>query len=224
MELSFQIVYSRRKTLALSVERDKSVIVRAPEGTPEEKIHRAIEAKKFWLYQKFNNKQKYPSQPTKKEFVSGETIVYLGRNYRLEVTDNEVAGVKFQSRFVISRRNQPRAAELFRMWYLQRAEELIPQRARYFAEALGVCFNRILVSDLRVRWGSCTPKSNLNFNWRLMKAPATVIDYVIVHELAHLIEPNHTRQFWNVVSIQVPRFDWARQWLRRHGELLETDF
>jgi hypothetical protein len=68
-------------------------------------------------------------------------------------------------------------------------------------------FNRILISDLKVRWGSCTPKSNLNFNWRLMKAPTTVIDYVIVHELAHLIEPNHTRQFWNIVSIQVPRFN-----------------
>jgi len=224
MDLAFQIVYSRRKTLALSVERDKSVIVRAPEGMPEEKIHRAIEAKKFWLYQKVNDEQKYPSRPVRKEFVSGETIVYLGRNYRLEVTDNELSGVNFQSRFQISRKNQPHAAELFRMWYLQRAEERIPRRAKYFAEALGVRFNRILVSDMRVRWGSCTPKSNLNFNWRLMKAPTTVIDYVIVHELAHLIEPNHTRQFWNIVSIQVPRFDWARQWLRRHGELLEIDF
>ena len=169
-----QIVYSRRKTVALSVERDASVIVRAPEGMAEEKIH--------------------------------------------------VAGVGFQSRFEISRKNQPRAAELFKLWYLRQAEERIPPRAKYFAEALGVGFNRIYISDLKVRWGSCTPKSNLNFNWRLMKAPSTVIDYVIVDELAHLIEPNHTQQFWNIVSIQVPRFNWAKQWLREHGDLLETDF
>jgi predicted metal-dependent hydrolase len=224
MDLSFQIVYSRRKTVAMSVERDASVVVRAPEGMTEEKIHRLIEAKRFWLYQKTNHGQKYPLRQTRKEFVSGETILYLGRNYRLQITDKDVAGVGFQSRFEISRKNQPRAAELFKRWYLQQAEERIPPRAEYFGEALGVGFNRILISDLKVRWGSCTPKSNLNFNWRLMKAPTTVIDYVIVHELAHLIEPNHTRQFWNIVSIQIPRFNWAKQWLREHGDLLETDF
>lgn len=224
MDLAFQIVYSRRKTLALSVERDKSVIVRAPEGTPEDVIHRAVEEKKFWLYQKVRNEQKYPERPVRKEFVSGETIPYLGRNYRLDIADTGMEGVAFHSRFEISRQSQPEAASLFRTWYLKRAEERIPRRANYFAEALGVRFNRILISDMRVRWGSCTPKSNLNFNWRLMKAPASVIDYVIVHELAHLIEPNHTRRFWNIVSIQVPRFDWARKWLRKHGEMLETDF
>jgi hypothetical protein len=132
--------------------------------------------------------------------------------------------VSFQSRFEISRKNQPRAFELFKRWYLQQAKERIPPRAKYFAEALGVGFNRILISDLKVRWGSCTPKSNLNFNWRLMKASPTVIDYVIVHELAHLIESNHNPQFWNIVSIQVPRFDWAKRWLREHGDLLESDF
>jgi predicted metal-dependent hydrolase len=224
MDLSFQIVYSRRKTLELSVERDKWIIVRAPEGTSEETIHQAVEAKRFWLFQKVNSEQKYSERAAQKEFVSGETIQYLGRNYRLDVTDSDVDGVTFQSRFEISRKSQPNAADLFRMWYLKRAEERIPRRAKYFAETLGVRFNRILISDMRVRWGSCTPKSNLNFNWRLMKAPTAVIDYVIVHELAHLIEPNHTRRFWNIVSIQVPRFDWAREWLRKHGEMLETDF
>jgi predicted metal-dependent hydrolase len=224
MDLSFQIVYSRRKTVAMSVERDASVVVRAPEGMPREKIRRLIETKRFWLYQKINHDQKYPARQTRKEFVSGETILYLGRNYRLEVTDKDIAGVGFQGRFEISRANQSRAAELFKMWYVQQAEVKIPQRAKYFADALGVSFNRVFISDLRVRWGSCTPKSNINFNWRLMKAPQTVIDYVIVHQLAHLIEPNHTPRFWNIVSIQVPRFDWAKRWLREHGELLENDF
>jgi len=208
----------------MSVERDASVIVRAPEGMAEKKIYRLIEAKRLWLYQKINHDQKYPLRQTRKEFISGETILYLGRNYRLLVTDRDIAGVSFQSRFEISRKNQPRAFELFKRWYLQQAKERIPPRAKYFAEALGVGFNRILISDLKVRWGSCTPKSNLNFNWRLMKASPTVIDYVIVHELAHLIESNHNPQFWNIVSIQVPRFDWAKRWLREHGDLLESDF
>jgi predicted metal-dependent hydrolase len=224
MNVDFQIIYSQRKTVSLSVERDASIIVRAPEGTPEEAIHRAVKAKKLWLYEKVQHKQKYPHHKQRKEFVSGESILYLGRNYRLEVKDEDIPGVVFRSRFVISRKNQPQAAQLFRSWYTERAHERLPRRAKDFADALGVYFNRVLVSDLKVRWGSCTPKSNLNFNWRIMKAPTSIIDYLIVHELAHLIEPNHTPRFWNIIAVQVPQVAWAKQWLREHGELLEIDF
>ena len=90
MKLDYQIVYSDRKTVSLTVERDSSVVVRAPKGLSEEKIHQAVESKKLWLYEKINHKQKYPSQTARKEFVSGETLLYLGKNYRLEVTNDEV--------------------------------------------------------------------------------------------------------------------------------------
>jgi predicted metal-dependent hydrolase len=89
---------------------------------------------------------------------------------------------------------------------------------------LGVTYNQILISDLKYRWASCTPKNNLNFNWRIIKAPIFVVDYLIVHELAHLIEPNHTPAFWNIVAVQVPRHELAKEWLRKHGSLLEEDF
>ncbi len=190
----------------------------------EEVIRRAVEAKKLWLYQKVNHEHKYPTRQQRKEFVSGETVLYLGRKYRLQVSDEDVAGVAFRSHFVISRKNQPQAARLFCQWYLERAQERIARRAKYFAEAMGVNYNRVLISDLRVRWSSCTPKSNLNFNWHIMKAPASVIDYLVVHELAHLLEANHTPRFWNVVSVQVPQVEWAKEWLRRNGGVLEVDF
>lgn len=206
------------------MERDASVVVRAPEGISEEKIQQAVEARKLWLFQKINHEQKYPPTRQRKEFVSGETIIYLGRNYRLEVTEHAVEGVQFRSRFVISRQNQPQAAKLFRGWYIERAHERIPSRAKYFAEAMGVRFNRLLISDLKVRWGSCTPRANLNFNWRIMRAPANVIDYLVVHELAHLLEPNHTSRYWNIVAVQVPHFERAKAWLREHGGFLEVDF
>ncbi len=224
MKLDYQIVYSRRRTMNLSVERDSSVVVRAPVGTPEAAIKQAIESRKLWLYQKVNHEQKYPPTRQRKEFVSGETIPYLGRNYRLEVVQQPIEGIQFHSRFVISRQNQPKAAGLFRKWYIERANERILATARYFAAAMGVTFNRVLISDLRVRWGSCTPSSNLNFNWRIMKAPVFVVDYLVVHELAHLLETNHTPQFWNIVSVQVPRWEQAKTWLRENGDLLEVDF
>jgi predicted metal-dependent hydrolase len=224
MRLDYHIVYSQRKTVALSVERDSTVVVRAPVGMSEETIRRAIEGKKLWLYKKINHEQKYPPHRQKKEFVSGETILYLGRNYRLEITGEDVPGVQFCSRFVISRANQPVAARLLRQWYMERAQERINAKATYFAKALGVCFNRVFISDLKVRWGSCTPNNNLNFNWRLMKAPPFVIDYVIVHELAYLIEPNHTPRFWTIVSVQVPLCEQAKEWLKENGDVLEVDF
>ena len=224
MELDYQVVYSKRKTITLTVERDRSIVVRAPIGTPEEKIRQAVGDKKLWLYEKVNNKQKYPPQPLRKEFVTGETIPYLGRNYRLEITEGDLPGVRFQSRFYMSCHQQPHAAQLLREWYTERAQEKLPPKARQFARALGVSFNRILISDLKVRWASCTPKSNLNFNWRIMKAPIFVIDYLTVHELAHLLEPNHTPAFWNIVAVQVPRYEQAKEWLRENGGLLEEDF
>jgi len=224
MKLDYEVIFSKRKTITLSVERDRTIVVRAPVGTSEEMIRQAIEAKKLWLYEKVNHQQKYPPQPIRKEFVTGETILYLGRNYRLEITDSDAPGVRFESRFYISHRHQSDAAQLLREWYIERAYEKLLPKARYFARALGVSFNRILVSDLKVRWASCTPKNNLNFNWRIMKAPVLVIDYLIVHELAHLLEPNHTEMFWHIVAVQVPRYEMAKEWLRDNGSVLEEEF
>ena len=224
MEPDYQVIYSKRKTITLTVERDRSIVVHAPIGTSEERIRQAVEDKKLWLYQKLNNRQKYPPQPLRKEFVTGETILYLGRNYRLEITEDGEPGVRFQSRFYISRHLQLQVGHLLREWYTERAQEKLPPRVKQFARSLAVAFNQVLVSDLRVRWASCTPKSNLNFNWRIMKAPLFVIDYLIVHELAHLLEPNHTPKFWNIVAVQVPRYEQAKEWLRENGGILEEDF
>jgi predicted metal-dependent hydrolase len=88
---------------------------------------------------------------------------------------------------------------------------------------LGVAYGRAKITDGRYRWGSCTPADNVNFNWRLIKAPLFVIDYVIAHELAHLIEPDHTPRFWNIVRAQVAKMEQAKAWLKEHGKLLEQD-
>ena len=92
------------------------------------------------------------------------------------------------------------------------------------ASNLGVTVNKVMVSELKFRWGSCTPSDSLNFNWKLIKAPMFVIDYVIVHELAHLLEQNHTARFWNIVQAQVQGYVKAKEWLKLHGDILEGGF
>ncbi|HEX3036731.1 MAG TPA: SprT family zinc-dependent metalloprotease [Thermodesulfobacteriota bacterium] len=221
--MDYKIVYSDRKTLNITVERDRSIIVRAPKNTSIEKIEQVIKSKKLWLYEKTNHKQKYDLKSKSKEFISGESILYLGRHYRLDVVKDYRNGIYFDNKFTISKSSRPFASRLLREWYLQKAKEKIIPKAEFFAKQLGVKYNKILISNLKYRWGSCTAKDNLNFNWRLIKAPMFVIEYIIVHELAHLIEGNHTPQFWSIVSVQVPKYKKAREWLKEHGDLLESD-
>jgi predicted metal-dependent hydrolase len=224
MELNYSVVYSsNRKTLSITVERDRSVVVKVPTGTNPEKIQQIVESRRQWLYEKIHHSQKYnpPFHPPGKELVNGESLPYLGRNYRLEMVDHD-GHIQFtNNRFLVPKSSINKRGNVFREWYVQKATEKILPRVRFYSERLGVEFNLAKITDSKYRWGSCTPTGNVNFNWRLVKAPMFVIDYVIVHELSHLIEANHTPRFWNIVKAQLPYMDKAKQWLKENGELLE---
>ena len=224
MEVEYKVVYSDRKTLSIIVERDRSILVRSPKNMSLEEIQQMVEEKKKWLYEKIHHPQKYPPEPVKKEFVSGETILYLGHNYRLELTDEDSETIRFESCFTISRHQRVRAAELFRAWYMERAQEKLLPRIHDFAKTMGVTYNKLLISDLQYSWASCTPRNNLNFNWRIIKAPMPVVDYLIVHELAHLLMPGHSPAFWNIVAVQAPGYENPKAWLKDFGYRLEEDF
>lgn len=223
MELNYTITYSQRKNLTITVERDRSIVVMAPIGTSPEKIREVVESRRFWIYEKLRHPQKYDPSP-RKEFVSGETVLYLGRNYRLEIQKGSEESIRFIGRFIVTGISPDRAAKLFREWYIGKAKKKIIPRVKMHARNLGVQFNKVMVSELKYRWGSCTPHDSLNFNWKLIKAPMSVIDYVIVHELAHLMEQNHTARFWNIVQAQVPGYVKAKEWLKEHGDILERGF
>ena len=224
MSISYEIVYTDRKTLNISVERDKSVIVRAPSSLSKERIEEIVQKKKLWILEKINHSQKYPGEVEIKEFVSGETLMYLGKNYDLKIVKEDIDGLIFDSGFKISESNRFKAKMIFKKWLMEQGLDRIKSRTTYFAKNLGVKYKEIKISDMKYRWGSCTVKGNLVFNWRIIKAPITVMDYIIVHELAHLIELNHSPEFWNIVAVQLPEYEKARTWLRKHGEILERDF
>ena len=224
MDIQYSIIYSERKTLSVIVERDRSVIVRAPKNTSTEVIAKEIEKRKRLIQKKIEHNQKYPFEKQAKEFVAGESLMYLGKNYKLNIVDEQIDGVLFDSKFLISKENQKQANKLFKTWYIKSANEIITPKAKATANQIGVKYNNINILDIKYRWGSCTPKDNIHFNWRLIKAPITVIEYIIVHELTHLLESNHTQEFWNRVSAQLPNYDKAKQWLKENGHELETDF
>ena len=222
MKLDYEVVYSNRRKLQISVERDKSVIVRAPEGTSIETIEATLEKKKLWIYEKTRHPQKYREAKKAREYISGTSILYLGREYKLDFVNEALEGVVFDGRFLLSKTHAQSAEHHLKAWFLEEARRIISPKAGLYAQKLGVSYNEIFISNLKYRWGSCTPKNNLNYNWRLIKAPVSVIDYVIVHELAHLLEPNHTRRFWTIISVQLPHYLKAKEWLKSNGGLLET--
>ena len=224
MQLDYQIIYSKRKTVTITVDRDRAVIVRAPEGTDPEKVRALVESKKLWLHQKLRHPQKYSPLPRHKNFISGASVLYLGQPYRLEIVRSPAEEIRFEGKFIVAAVSRERASKVFKEWYKARAKEIIRPRVQHHARNVGAHYNRVLISDLKYRWGSCTPNDNLNFNWKLIKAPMFVIDYVIVHELAHFLESNHTSNFWQIVKTQVPQYLKAKQWLKEHGEILEFDF
>jgi hypothetical protein len=214
-----------RKKLTITVERDRSVIVHAPESISDEKIQEVVNSKKHWIKEKVNHKQKYSEvpHPPGKELVNGESALYLGRNYQIEITQNGEQEIRFEQRFLIPASLSAERGEVLRNWYIERAKEKILPRVESFSVVLGVEFENAKIVDNRYRWGSCTTKNNVNFNWRLIKAPMYVVDYVIVHELAHLLEANHTPRFWNIVRAQSPKSEKAKQWLLEHGQILEEE-
>ena len=226
MEISYTVKRSSKRTkVTITIERDSKVVVHAPNHASDDEIARIVEVKRQWIDEKIRHSQKYTGRvhPPGKELVSGESALYLGQSYRIEVVESEAECIQFDQHFLIPASRVSHKKGAMREWYIERAKERILPRVVKQARDLGVSFGQARIVDNRYRWGSCTVRDNINLNWRLIKAPMFVVDYVIAHELAHLLEPNHTPRFWNIVKTQVPMMDRARDWLREHGQLLEEE-
>ena len=224
MDITYSVRRSSKRTkVTITIERDRKVVVHAPNQASDEAIARIVEAKRQWIYDKTRHSQKYKTRthPPGKELVNGESALFLGQSYRIEVVGKEAECIRFDQRFLIPASSAPHKKGAMREWYIARARERILPRVAKQARELGVSFGQARIVDSQYRWGSCTVRDNINLNWRLIKAPTYVIDYVIAHELAHLLEPNHTPRFWNIVKTQVPTMHRARGWLREHGQILE---
>ena len=223
-DLTLGLIRSQRQTLGLTVERDGTLSIRAPEDCDLKKIHDFIEQKRFWIYRKLAEKEVLFKRRRAKEFVSGEGFPYLGRSYRLKLVRNVGDGnVSFpvirlnRGRFEILASERERGREHFIKWYCSHAEPWIVQRLDRFVNRLRVKPTKVKVSDLGYRWGSCGAKGRLNFHWRTILAPPRIVDYVIVHELVHMLERLHSPKFWALLERVMPDFPARQQWLAENG-------
>lgn len=222
MNLEYDIIYSNRRTIGITVERDRRVVVRAPKHAVSAAVAAIVEQKRLWIWNKLRDPRKYPHSRPEKEFVAGEAFLFLGQSFGLKLVSERRGDVRFDGRyFELSRDDRRTVRELFVAWYRAQAKVHLTPRVDAMARAMGIAAKRIVVREMTSRWGSCSPSGTLTFNWRIVQAPTGVVDYLIAHELAHVIEPAHSPDFWNIVAVHVPAWEKARRWLRQHGGRLE---
>ena len=216
-----------RKDIKVSVTLVNGVEVYTPENINKNQLNEILYKKAAWITQKLQELNEVNTVVQQKEFVSGEKLPYLGRNYRLKVLKQPVqkAGLLFkQGRFIATvpeQWNQDKIQQTLEQqlidWYRQHGRKKILERAGYYQNILGVEPNSMQLKTQYKRWGTCTPKGDIYINWRITMAPIRVIDYVIVHELVHLKIPEHNDRFWKLVKATLPHYEEAKEWLRVHG-------
>ena len=225
-DLRIEVQWSpHRRNIDLSIGRDGGVVVAVPEHLKEEEIVQIIRNKQTWIYKALERKEATYKGPPPKEYVSGEGFFYLGRKYRLKLLRNDQieqngTGLKFQSgRFFLPRTLAPRGKEIFVHWYSVHAVEWITRRANALKDRVAVEPQSIGIRDLGFRWGSCTHKGKMFFHWRIILLPPERIDYLILHELVHIHEHNHSPAFYERLRRASPDHKQHEDWLRRYGDL-----
>jgi hypothetical protein len=211
-QIDFRISYSQRKTLGITITPDMEVLVKAPENTSLEKVKTVVRKKAPWiLKQQHFFLGFHPKTPAKK-YVSGESHFYLGRQYKLKIIKAGKDEIHFNGRQIIvfsKPRSTPKTIlnnwlrERAKMKFAEIAEPLIQKFKKYKVEP-----GDIYLQEMPTRWGSCTPKGKIILNPELIKAPKACIEYVIVHELCHLVHKNHSHKFFDLQKKEMP--DWEK--------------
>lgn len=207
-------VSPRRRSVRLTVERDASISAIVPPQVSRDELVKMVEAKRSWLYGKLAERRELGEFRSDRQYVSGEGFSYLGRSYRLRIVDPPAEVRLVRGRLELGRGGG--AGELVR-WYSRVGEAWLRRRIKPWALRLGVDVADLRVLQLGYRWGSCSPSGTVNIHWATMQLPPTLIDYVLVHELAHLLRHDHSTEFWRLVERAMPDYEDCRERLRRLG-------
>ena len=216
--LQYTVERSNRRTIGLYVERDGSVLVRAPASTSEERIAAAVKAKEKWIYRTQARWAALNPQQVAKEFVSGETVYFLGLPHRLDFRPDAKRGLEqMGDTFVLYTDDRSRAEELLKGFYRAEGLARLPAMVKTHAVSMGVAPSSVRVQELGHRWGSCSQRGGLNFHWKALALPVEVLHYLVVHELAHLTHRDHSPQFWLTVEAAMHGWQAQDKWLAENG-------
>lgn len=217
-DIEYELSRSERKTASIYIERDGRISVLAPDQWSDEQVHHVLERKRPWIYRGLAEWEDLNATRVEREFVSGEGFLYLGSSYRLTLVEKQSVPLALKDGWFCLRSDAAGKAQLvFKEFYREKGLERIPRRVSYFQRKMGVAATDVRVMELQHRWASCSADGTLNFHWKCMMAPLRVLDYVVAHELAHLIHQHHTDAFWNTLDKVMPDYRERKEWLRVNG-------
>lgn len=212
----------RRKTVSIFIERDGSVRVLAPATVSDEIIENAVKSKAYQIHTKVAKWKELNQGKINRTYVNGQSFLYFGRNYRLEIVENQSEPLKVSGGyFKLDKSYLNKADETFKAFYKAKASIKIAERLKIIQDKFEQKPISIKVLDLQNRWASCTAKNGLNFHWKCAMAPVAVLDYIITHELVHLKYPNHSPEFWNELDKKMPDYREQADWLKKNGVKME---
>ncbi len=220
----------RRRTVSIAVDPRDGVLVTTPAGVSQERLTDIVHEKGAWIVEHLRLVARLRPEPSPREFVSGETLRYLGRQYRLRVERGTPGGeVKMERGWLVvsvahlHEREKSRALrEALARWYRAHAQDRLPERVEIWARKFGIQPPTVLIREQRRRWGSCNSAAEVRMNWRVIQAPMALVDYVVAHELDHAVhDQGHTKAFWAHLGRLMPDYEARRDALRALGPHLE---
>jgi len=230
-EIKYLLARSSRRTIGISIEKNGVVKVTSPFGVSDSYIKQLLQKKSQWVFKKIEDINARQTITTKsKAFEEGESFSYLGKGYKLKLIEqNNIKKPSVQIddvNIVITLSGTFEKAKLKNtlvLWYIEQFKIVIQERIKRYSDIIGVSPNSIVIKEQKTRWGSCSSKGNINLNWKLIMAPQEVIDYVVIHELCHMREMNHSKQFWRLVEEVLPKYKEYKNWLKHNGDLLNIE-
>ncbi len=216
----------KRKTVSIFVDPLEGVFLRAPLTPSLEILSKLLHSKAIWILDKQHRIKESSGQLTKREFVTGESFLYLGRHLRLKVLKSKteskitVKGGRFLVNLNSLDRNLNRTKVIRNMlssWYEKHAGVVLLKRVEIYSKRLKITIPKIILANQTKRWGSCNQKGQICFNWHIIMAPLSLVDYVVTHELCHLRYINHSENFWKLLGSVMPDYESRRERLRKEG-------
>ena len=212
-----KIIRSKRRTLSISINDNAELIVRAPHKLSINKIHDFINEKEKWI----SNQKKRVINRISDSSLDKDMALYLGSLYPIKISQSHSKKLTFNGEeFLVNTGDPELIHSSIKKWYKNKFKEVAIPRLTYFANKYNLSVNQIRIKEQKTMWGSCSSRNNINLNYLLIMAPMNVIDYVIIHELAHTIYKNHSSNFWRTVESMMPSFKEAKTWLKDYGHKL----
>lgn len=218
---------SSRRTTDVVIERNGRIVVRPPITHTPEQVDAVVESKRLWIYRNLAEWKDMNATAVAREWVNGETFLYLGSAYRLTFVSDQPSPLMLKdgyfrlSRKLMETGGVEAAKQAFERFYAEKGLQRMSERIAFYAPRVGVSVSEIRVKDMGYRWASCGRSGSLNFHWKCVMAPVRIIDYIVVHELCHFRHRDHSDAFWNEVDKVLPDWRKRKDWLMKNGAGLD---